>query len=496
MNMNVRCALAFVLLISGGLRAQQPADVVRVRGTVFDSVSRTPVAGALVQFVRENGEPGVVSASSSAAGNFDVLLPRGEWIAGFTHPRLDSLMIDLPAQRVAVGQGRVAPVRLAIPSSRTLLRALCGPQTEDSAGVLQGFVLRAPEQAALDSGGVYVQWTELQISQAGLERGIPTVRARVRPDGSYRACGVPANTEAVVWAQRGAASTGLVGTTIPASGIARMDFMLDPTATREAAVLRDSMVNVDTTAPLPGELLRPLPRMGTARLRGVVLDQAGRALRTARVHLVDRRPVLADQAGSFVLDSLPQGTQTLVVRALGYAPENRIVNVWNDASPDTIRLTSIKAMLDTVRVTAQRVFDGDVYRFEQRRLVGDGRYIGREEIDRKRPYEVTNLLYGLPGVRLTFSRGHVTVFMRGMGVGGSAESGATSGWCSPAIFVDGIEQMLDFASDVNSLVQPEDLAGVAVYNSAAMTPVEFIGLGGRGCGSVVLFTRSRPTRRQ
>ena len=192
----------------------------------------------------------------------------------------------------------------------------------------------------------------------------------------------------------------------------------------------------------------------------------------------DRRPVKTNDSGVFVLDSVAQGTQTLEVRALGYVPESRVVNVTAGAPPDTIRMTSLKAMLDTIRVTAQRVYDADVSGFQERRLLGMGRYIGREEVERRNPYEFTNLLYGHPGVRVTFSQGRVSIAMRGV-----------QGLCTPAIFLDGYEQLVDDASDLNFMVQPEEIQGVEVYNSAPSTPAQFWGRGGTGCRSIVVWTR-------
>jgi len=473
-------ALALAVLLPAGLCAQQPAPV-RVQGTVFDSLTRTPIAHALVQFARENGDPGVVSDSTSADGKFTVLLPPGAWIAGFMHPRLDSLMIELPARRVEVVPGKRVRVVLAIPSRRRLMQVLCGAQKEDSVGVLQGYVFRAPQQATLDSGGVYVQWTEIQIGQGGVRSDMLTLRASVSPDGSYRACGVPANTQAVVWAQRGTASTGLIETEIPKYGIARQDLVLDPEATREIAAPSDSAIVEEPTPLLPGELLRPLPRVGSARFSGVVRDVGGKVLENARARIIDHRPARTNGAGVFVLDSLAQGTQTLEVRALGYVPESRVVNVTAGAPPDTIRLTSLKAMLDTVRVTAERVFDADVNGFEQRRRSGVGRYFSHEDIARRHPPDFTHVMYGMPFVRVEFRGDTASLSMRG-----------TIGRCSPAVFLDGIEQFLETESDLTFLVQPEDIAGVEIYTSGALTPAQFWSRAqSQGCGSIMVWTQAR-----
>ena len=479
--MKLATAFALVLLAPVGLHAQQPVTPVTVQGTVFDSLSRAPLANALIQFVHAGGAPGFASATTGSDGKFVVELEPGKWIAGFTHPLVDSLMIELPVRRVDVGVSSNPRVTLAIPSSRTLLLAFCGKQRDDSAGVLQGYVRRAPEESRLDSGDVYVQWIEMQIGRKGIERDLPTLRARVNPDGSYRVCGVPANTEAAVWAQRGAASTGLVTAMIPKSGIARFDLTLDPLATHEVVFLRDSGAVADSTPLLPGEKLRPAPKVGAARLSGVVRDTKGKPLETARARIIGRRPAKTNGAGVFVLDSLALGTQTLEVRALGFVPVSRLVNVTDAAVPDTIRMTSIKAMLDTIKVIGERVYNADVNGFEMRRRGGMGRYISRQDIDRQRPYEFTNLLYSIPGMRVSFRAGHVSVATRGV-----------VGYCTPAIFLDGFQQNLDYESDLNFLVQPDEIEGVEIYTSGPSTPAQFTGHGGMGCGSIVVWTRQRP----
>ena len=481
MLLKLATAFALALLAPAGMHAQQPVTPVKVQGTVFDSLSRTPLANALVQFVHGGGESGYASVTTGSDGKFTLNLEPGKWIAGFSHPLVDSLMIELPARPVDVGSRPGPRVALAIPSSHTLLLAFCGRQTADSVGVLQGYVRRAPEESLLDSGGVYVQWMEIQFGRKGIERDLPTLRARINPDGSYRVCGVPANTEAAVWAQRGAASTGLAAAVIPKSGIARLDLTLDPLATHEVVFLRDSGAVADSTPLLPGEKLRPAPKVGGARFNGVVGDAKGKPLETARARIIGRRPAKTNSAGVFVLDSLALGTQTLEVRALGFVPMSRLVNVTDAAPPDTIRMTSIKAMLDTIRVIGERVYNADVNGFEMRRRGGMGRYVSREDIDRRRPYDFTNLLYNVPGMRVSFRAGYISIAMRGV-----------FGTCSPAIFLDGFQQILDYGSDLNFLVQPDEIEGVEIYTSGALTPAQFTGRGGTGCGSIVVWTRQRP----
>jgi hypothetical protein len=68
--LKLTAALVLALMVPAGLRAQQPPAPVRVQGAAFDSLSRTPIAHAPVQFVRENGDPGMTTATSGADGSY------------------------------------------------------------------------------------------------------------------------------------------------------------------------------------------------------------------------------------------------------------------------------------------------------------------------------------------------------------------------------------------------------------------------------------------
>jgi hypothetical protein len=60
------------------------------------------------------------------------------------------------------------------------------------------------------------------------------------------------------------------------------------------------------------------------------------------------------------------------------------------------------------------------------------------------------------------------------------------GACTPAIFLDGKQLIYFDLTDLNSLVQPEELGGMEVY-TAAMTPAQFRSK--LGCGTIVVWTK-------
>jgi hypothetical protein len=92
-------------------------------------------------------------------------------------------------------------------------------------------------------------------------------------------------------------------------------------------------------------------------------------------------------------------------------------------------------------------------------------------------FAVTDLLRGMPGVRIVPNRGGETILIRD---------------CTPAVFLDGIPVMSG-ASTIRDLIAPVDIGGVEVYNSGMFVPPEFA-MYARGCGVVVLWTKYRLTR--
>ena len=73
-------------------------------------------------------------------------------------------------------------------------------------------------------------------------------------------------------------------------------------------------------------------RAGIGRVSGIVRAIAGgRPLAGAQVSFVDGPSTRANARGEWTLSDAPSGTRTLEVRALGYYPERRVVDVVDGA---------------------------------------------------------------------------------------------------------------------------------------------------------------------
>src|SRR5262249_9763513 len=142
------------------------------------------------------------------------------------------------------------------------------------------------------------------------------------------------------------------------------------------------------------------------------------------------------------------------------------------------RLTSLKIMLDTMRVKASRLYSADG--FEERRKRGFGVFFYSAEVNRIHAFEATALLKTINGVRIV-----------GAGIKERILMESANKYCEPTIVVDGVQLQEFTAADLNGLVMPEEIVGMEVYRSPGSVPVQFKGMSHDSmlCGAVVVWTR-------
>jgi hypothetical protein len=292
----------------------------------------------------------------------------------------------------------------------------------------------------------------------------------------YAVCGVPIATPIVLQAAMAADSSGPFEVTIPRGGLMYRDIFVAP--------FSRAMVTVSDSAP-PVEMLR-----GPGRLRGQVIGTNGRPLPGARVMLWGTGiEATTDAEGNFSLGGLPGGTHTLEARAVGFSPTQVPVDIVQGRPGETaVELTNLGITLDTVRVTAQRLYtSGREADFERRLRTGLGHVIDENEIEKRRPMVLTDLLRTVPGVQiLPGKRANEDIYMRG----GQAILGG--GLCRPDIRVDGVQIANDELFPVNSIVSVDEIRAVEVYAHASMLPTEYQSLS--GCGVIAIWTGRRTKR--
>jgi hypothetical protein len=447
----VALALVLVLPVVARAQADSPSRG-EVFGTVYDSVGRIPLRDAVVQMVLA-ASPGQDSytATTDARGRYVISSVRpGRYVIGFQHQALDSLALESPLLPVDVRAGERTRADLAVPSPGRIVASLCrrGAET-DSTGLLIGMLRDARTRMPLDTGGVEARWNVLEIGPNGISQSTRKIVGWVGADGWFALCGVAAIEDLVVRGWHGADTTGLTAVGVPTNGLARHDLFIG----------------------------------GTARVHGVVQSDRDRPLANAHVGLVDEtRIAITDSSGTFRIDGIPAGTQTLQVRALGYAPELRpLVLVTESDTGLQFRLTKVSRVLDTIKVLGTRVYDADRSGFLKRRRMGLGRFMDEDDIRRRRPFDVLSLLHQMAFLNVVIRGFDRRVLMQGRGRA-----------CEPDLYVDGSRMPSELLGELDLLVRPEEIGGLEVYNSPIQTPAEFRGF--NACGAIVIWTR--PARRE
>ena len=162
---------------------------------------------------------------------------------------------------------------------------------------------------------------------------------------------------------------------------------------------------------------------------------------------------------------------------VGYAPLFR--SFWAEELHDRRTLSAVMQPqafdLPAIAVSGNRIVlsYGRIREFWLRRKHGFGRFFTREDIERRHPIRVSDMLFTIPGF---------SVYR----IGGTTRIRSRRSGCAPRVWLDGVPLFGD--EDVDAVVTPNDVEGIEVYSGAAGTPVEFSG--GRGsCGAIVIWTR-------
>lgn len=189
----------------------------------------------------------------------------------------------------------------------------------------------------------------------------------------------------------------------------------------------------------------------------------------------DGLPEVATQisgpGGTFVFPAVSPGLYRLSATLLGYTQLRDTLRVEGASDLEvTLPLSVSPVPLEPMVVVVRRAPIGPLAGFDRRRRTMRGTYITREDIDASRPFEFTDLLRTVPGVRLvpTSTYGY-RVFFRG--------------GCVPDLWLDGTH--IGMTEDIDTFLRPEGLEGVEIYRGPEL-PGEF---GTNLCGAIVAWTR-------
>jgi hypothetical protein len=246
-------------------------------------------------------------------------------------------------------------------------------------------------------------------------------------------------------------------------------------------------------AVLLGILLTP-GLLAAQTVKGVVVEEGSRTpVRGATVELTPRQggsPVRTDtdSLGAFRQHVGKPGVYLLRLTHISYAQVSDTVSVGKEETVQLeLHVSQAAIPLQPLVVTA-RARDPYEGFYERSRRGGFGRFLTREEIERRSALRVTWLLEGMPGVqivRVPLGSGMFTNLI--------ATRGGALGHCFPMIYIDGMPMRQMAESGVDDYLLPQTLEGVEIYPSQAGVPAQFLTLD--ACGVVAFWTRKPPPGR-
>jgi hypothetical protein len=221
-------------------------------------------------------------------------------------------------------------------------------------------------------------------------------------------------------------------------------------------------------------------------IRGKLFDQyTNNPIPSAAVTLVapDNTPVgptvKTGSDGSFSVQAPAPGIYRLRAELPGYLAA--VTPAMELGSGDQINLTwkllaGVVQMRPVAIVASSRRTSGKLSGFYDRmQRHGFGTFITRDQIDKRRPFFVTDLLQMVPGLRVVPSP---------QGFGNNV---VTSEGCRPAVFLDGTHFPL-LGESIDAIVNPQDVEGIEVYSHAVEVPPQFQAPGNT-CGAIVIWTK-------
>jgi hypothetical protein len=198
--------------------------------------------------------------------------------------------------------------------------------------------------------------------------------------------------------------------------------------------------------------------------------------------------------GTFTLTQLPAGTQAIELRAIGYAPRRLTLELatGEQRRVDVVMERGSGQSLAPVTIVG-RGGSFDRTGFAARMKAGVGEFITQEQIERRRVFDATQLLYFVRGAFVVVGGTEsVVTFPRPVGAGISQTGGALSEKgiptrCLPAYWVDGFFVGGE-PGDVNKVVRPHEIRAIEVYVDPATAPALY-----RRpeipCGVVLIWTK-------
>ena len=207
----------------------------------------------------------------------------------------------------------------------------------------------------------------------------------------------------------------------------------------------------------------------------------GATIRTAATP----QPTQTDGRGRFMLTRLHPGQHLVQFSHLGYVTRadsigveyGRMSNVRVSLSVDPVRLDPIEVSVERRDIVLENAG------FYYRETMGFGKFLDRDDIEKRPPGKMSDLFAGLAGVTLV--RDPRSPGQRHVMLSAGRDRG-----CFPRVVLDNMTVGWGGGqpAQLDVLLSRSALSGVELYTRSAGVPIQYSGLGG-SCGVIVIWTR-------
>jgi hypothetical protein len=216
-------------------------------------------------------------------------------------------------------------------------------------------------------------------------------------------------------------------------------------------------------------------------LVGLVRDSAGHGIPGAEVRARGNVVVaITNDSGRFHVAQMPVGARGVFVRRLGFAPQRAPIQASAAGSIDSVDVVLTAVVHTLAAIEAQDPHDSLSRKvladFWQRRSRGFGKFVTRDEIERKGASRFVDVVRSVSSVSIMNYGGRSEIRFRGAAIG--------SANCPPQYWIDGIPLDRGSADEI----YPENVEAIELYASPATTPPQF-NTRSATCGTVVVWSR-------
>lgn len=223
-------------------------------------------------------------------------------------------------------------------------------------------------------------------------------------------------------------------------------------------------------------------------LVGTIVDSAsGQPLEKVAVYIPDDVRTDTRRDGTFRLRFVPDETSLILFRKIGYSPRAIRMSLQGREGREIdlgdIVMKEAAVTLDPITVETRLLSRNPrLTDFYRRKRQGRGLYFSREDILRIQPMVATDLVRRVPGLTVGCQvlASCIPASFRKTAMGDVT--------CPMRVLLDGVPTAIEL-----DLIPPAWIAGVEVYKSMALTPLELstagtVGVGNPGCGTLVIWT--------